>query len=146
MGNESHQVELLGVGGEPLVVHDEILDFGPTTAWGGGGSAAPHSVRIVNVKEVKLQNIDPSQALPVSFVTSSSSEVRIEDVIIPPASSLRVPIEFRPAKNGPWSGTVIVTAPPSAQKASHVRRLNVQIAQNPKNVQQLRTNRELPQI
>ena len=37
----------------------------------------------------------------------------LQDVVIPPASRIKVPLELRPLKNGPWNGQVIITAPNS---------------------------------
>ena len=111
MGGETYMITLKGMGGQPLQVLDDYVDFGPTTV--------EMARDMPPVKYIQMENLDETHALPVSFSTASS-ELMIQDVILEPGSRARVPLTFSPQSDGDWYGHVDVSAPNSTTERVHV--------------------------
>eukprot|EP00741_Cyanophora_paradoxa_P002489 tig00000076_g2413.t1 len=99
---EAFEVALVGVGGQPLEVRDERLDFGPTST--------AHEA----VKELEVKNLDEANPLTVSCACPSPHVRVAPHTTVPPGATLRIPVVFQPARNGEWSSTLTVSAPNSA--------------------------------
>ena len=111
MGGETYMITLKGMGGQPLLVLDDYVDFGPTTVEMTKDSPP--------VKFIQVENLDKTHSLPVSFSTASS-ELLIDDLILEPATRAHVPLKFSPQSDGDWYGHIDVNAPNSTTQRVHV--------------------------
>lgn len=75
LGGERYNIPIRGIGGQPLRVFDDRIDFGLVNSCVGNSKGT--------TKILQVQNLDMTHQLPFSF-KSTSADVEVEDIIVPP--------------------------------------------------------------
>jgi len=103
MGGETHRVKLLGHGGQPLRVLDDILDFGHVKK----NSRNPY------IKQLTVMNMDNEEDLQVDVESTDPLGVSAGSVVVPRGGTLAIPVELHPLSQGSFMAELKIRAPRS---------------------------------
>ncbi len=82
----------MGRSGTALTVVDELIDFGRILSLPSAADSATTIERFLT-----LTNSDPVHACPITF-RCAAPELVLTDTVIPPATTVRVPLRFTPKR------------------------------------------------